>query len=305
MTEKGGVSNFKEVFPVSVNGKAASREIFAPTGLTVWERLGKLSAKICRKNFEAWLVKAWEKWIAVVIFLLIWDLAPRLGLISRTYIPPFSEVVVKGFEFFLSGKLTPHIIASVCRSAGGFAFALAIGVPLGLFVGWFGRLERYLDSLLHLLRQVNAFALFPLFILFFGLGYMTQVAIIFWVVFWPILLNTINGVKQVDPLLVKSARSMGISQGAFFTKVIMPSAVPSIITGMRLGATYSLLMLVGAEMVGADSGLGYLIMNAQYLLSVHLAYVGVIIVILLGLLVNFALVCFEKRLTSWKESVPV
>jgi ABC-type nitrate/sulfonate/bicarbonate transport system permease component len=151
---------------------------------------------------------------------------------------------------------------------------------LGVLLGWYRPLEAYLNPLLQLLRQTNPVSLFPAFILFFGIGYATNVAIIYWVVVWPILLGTVNGVKQADPALVKYARSVGLPDWLIFTKVVLPSAVPSIITGMRLAATYSFLMLVVSEMVGASSGLGYLIVNAQYLLSVHLLYVGVIVLAL-------------------------
>jgi NitT/TauT family transport system permease protein len=170
-------------------------------------------------------------------------------------------------------------------------------------LGWYRPLEAYLNPLLQLLRQTNPVSLFPAFILFFGIGYATNVAIIYWVVVWPILLGTVNGVRQADPALVKYARSVGLPDWRILTKVVLPSAIPSIITGMRLGATYSFLMLVVSEMVGASSGLGYLIVNAQYLLSVHLLYVGVIVLALLGIACNWALVTLERRLGAWRPDL--
>ncbi|MBL4926668.1 ABC transporter permease [Fuscibacter oryzae] len=238
---------------------------------------------------------------AIALFLLAWELAPRLDLINRTFLPPFSEVVVKGWEFALSGKLWPQIWVSLQRAFGGFGLGVIIAVPLGLLLGYFRKLDAYLNPLLQLLRQTNPVSLFPAFILFFGIGYLTNVAIIFWVVVWPILLSTVTGVQQADPALVKYARSVGLKPFALFRKVILPSALPSIITGMRLAATYSFLMLVVSEMVGASSGLGYLIVNAQYLMSIHLLYVGVIVLALLGIAANWALVALERRLTGWKQ----
>jgi NitT/TauT family transport system permease protein len=176
-------------------------------------------------------------------------------------------------------------------------------VPLGILLGWYRPLERILNPLLQLLRQTNPVSLFPVFIMFFGIGYLTNVAIIYWVVVWPILLGTVNGVTYVDPALVKYARSVGLRPVPLLIKVVFPSAVPSIITGMRLAATYSFLMLVISEMVGASSGLGYLIVNAQYLMSIHLLYVGVIVLALLGIAANWLLVLLERRLTAWKQGV--
>ncbi|RWI16791.1 ABC transporter permease [Mesorhizobium sp.] len=240
---------------------------------------------------------------AIVIFLLIWEMAPRLDLINRTFLPPFLEVIVKGAEYAWAGELLPQILVSVGRAAGGFALGVATAIPLGLLLGWYRPLESYLNPLLQLLRQTNPVSLFPAFILFFGIGYLTNVVIIYWVVVWPLLLATVNGVRQADPALIKYARSVGLPDRQIFLKVVLPSAVPSIITGARLAATYSFLMLVVSEMVGATSGLGYLIVNAQYLLSIHLLYVGVIVLALLGIASNWGLVALERRLTAWKQDI--
>jgi NitT/TauT family transport system permease protein len=247
------------------------------------------------------LQPAIEKSIAIIVFLLAWEMAPRLGLINRTFLPPFSEVLLRGIEYAAAGKLLPQILISVERAVGGFALGIVTAVPLGILLGWYRPLERILNPLLQLLRQTNPVSLFPVFIMFFGIGYLTNVAIIYWVVVWPILLGTVNGVTYVDPALVKYARSVGLRPVPLLVKVVLPSAVPSIITGMRLAATYSFLMLVVSEMVGASSGLGYLIVNAQYLMSIHLLYVGVIVLALLGIAANWLLVLLERRLTAWKQ----
>ncbi len=246
---------------------------------------------------------AFERSAAIVIFLLLWELAPRLGFINRTFLPPFSEVVAVGWQFAASGQLWPHVEVSILRAVGGFALGVVTAVPLGILLGWYHGLDRFLNPLLQLLRQTNPVSLFPVFILFFGIGYLTKVAIIYWVVVWPILLGTISGIRYVDPALIKYARSVGLSDRQLFSRVVIPSSIPSLITGMRLAATYSFLMLVVSEMVGANSGLGYLVVNSQYLMSIHLLYVGVIILALLGILANYGLVRLERRLTSWKTDI--
>jgi NitT/TauT family transport system permease protein len=255
-------------------------------------------------GLSARLLPVIEKSVAIIAFLLAWELAPRLNLINRTFLPPFSEVIVQGVEYAIAGKLLPQILVSLGRAGGGFALGVVTAIPLGILLGWYRPLERILNPLLQLLRQTNPVSLFPVFILFFGIGYLTNVAIIYWVVVWPILLGTVNGVTYVDPALIKYARSVGLRPVPMFVKVVFPSAVPSIITGMRLGATYSFLMLVVSEMVGASSGLGYLIVNAQYLMSIHLLYVGVIVLALLGIAANWLLILLERYLTAWKQSVP-
>lgn len=241
-----------------------------------------------------------ENSIAILLFLALWEIAPRLGWVNRTFLPPFSEIVAQGFVYAANGKLGPHVLVSLERAFGGFALGVVTAVPLGVALGWFARLDRYLNPLLQLLRQTNPVSLFPVFILFFGVGYLTKVAIIYWVVVWPILLSTMSGVKYVDPALVKYGRSLSLSNWRIFTRIVIPSSIPSLVTGMRLAATYSFLMLVVSELVGASSGLGFLIANAQYLMSIHLLYVAVIILALLGIAANQALVMLERRLTAWK-----
>ncbi|MBG0809980.1 ABC transporter permease [Methylosinus sp. H3A] len=238
--------------------------------------------------------------IAIALFLLLWELAPRLGLINRSFFPPFSEIIVEGFAFAAAGKLWPHVSASLERSLVGFALGAATAVPLGLLLGRYAPLERYLDPLLQLLRQFNSIALLPVFLLFFGVGYFTNVATIYWVVVWPILLSTMSGVRYADPILVKYGRSLSLSDWQIFTKIIGPSVIPSIIAGMRLGAGYAFFILVASEQVGASSGLGYLVENAQYLMGIHILYAAVLTLVFLGFAADRSLVLLERRLTRWR-----
>jgi len=174
---------------------------------------------------------------------------------------------------------------------------------LGFILGWFRTFEQFVDPVIQLFRQTSAFALFPLFIVILGIGEVSKVAIIFYGAQWPILLNTISGVKNVDPLLVKSARSMGLGRFDLFRKVILPSSLPSIFTGLRLAATLSILIIVSAEMMGASSGLGYVLTNSQYNFDILRMYSAIVTLALIGLGVNFLLVSLERNLTGWKQEV--
>jgi NitT/TauT family transport system permease protein len=161
---------------------------------------------------------------------------------------------------------------------------------------------RIFDPILQFLRNLPALALYPLFILLFGLGELSKVAIIMKGTMWPILMNTTEGAKATDPLHIKAARSMGIGHLQLFTKVIFPAAFPFILTGLRLGATRSILLLVGAEMMGADEGLGFLIFDMQHKYEIPEMYAAIIIMVIVGLATNALLVALEKKATKWKES---
>ncbi|CAM4270554.1 Putative aliphatic sulfonates transport permease protein SsuC [Bordetella tumbae] len=239
----------------------------------------------------------------IVGFLVLWEALPRLGLVSEAYLSPPSQVVAAIAQLFADDQLFKHIWASLQRSLWGLLLAVASGVLLGLLMGRLPRLERVLDPILQLFRQTSALALFPVFILFFGIGEVSKVAIIFWASFWPVLLNTIGGVRQVDPLLINSARSMGASSTFVFRKVILPAAAPSIFTGVRLAGTYCITALVAAEMIGARSGLGFLTLNSQEVFQIPSMYAGILLLALLGLVLNYVLSLVERWSLRWRQTL--
>ncbi|OZI37149.1 ABC transporter permease [Bordetella genomosp. 10] len=241
--------------------------------------------------------------VGIAGFLVLWELLPRLHVVSEAYLSPPSQVLQAIEQLFSQGQLFKHIWASLQRSLWGLLLAIGLGVLLGLLMGRLPRLARVLGPILQLFRQTSALALFPVFILFFGIGESSKVAIIFWASFWPVLLNTISGVTQVDPLLINSARSMGASSAFVFRKVVLPAAAPSIFTGVRLAGTYCITALVAAEMIGAHSGLGFLTLNSQEVFQIPSMYAGILLLALLGLLLNFVLSLIERWSLRWRQSL--
>jgi NitT/TauT family transport system permease protein len=243
--------------------------------------------------------------VGIAAFLLLWELVPRLGIVSQAYLSPPTQILPTLWDLIVSGSLFKHVVASLRRSLWGLFAAIGFGVSLGLLMGWFNRFEAIVDPILQLFRQTSAFALFPVFVLFFGIGELSKVAIIFWASFWPVLLSTIGGVKQVDRLLIDSARSMGASRPFVFRKVVLPAALPSIFTGVRLAGTYCITALVAAEMIGAHAGLGFLTLNSQEVFQIPTMYAGILLLALLGLLLNYVLAAVEHRLTRWRKGLTV
>ncbi|MFZ2948508.1 MAG: ABC transporter permease [Desulfuromonadaceae bacterium] len=241
--------------------------------------------------------------LAIMVFLTVWELLPRFGLFDPMFFPPFSDVVKAFYDALASGELFTHIAASLKRSFTGLFLAVVIAVPLGIFIGWFGRFEQFLDPLLQVFRNTSTFALMPVFIIFFGINEVSKIAIILWGCTWPLLINSISGVKNVDPLLVKSARSMGTSNFWLFFKVILPASTPGILTGFRLSATHSILILVASEMMGASSGLGYMIHYQEQMFNIPAMYAGVVTLSLIGLAMNFVIVKLDSKILSWKQTV--
>ncbi|MEV6801710.1 ABC transporter permease [Micromonospora rifamycinica] len=240
---------------------------------------------------------------ALAALAAIWETAPRVGLVDRVFLPPLSEVLVAWWALLTSGQLADHVGASLTRSLSGLGLAVLTAIPLGLLIGWYRPLAELLSPLLEVFRNTAALALLPVFVLILGLGETSKIALVLYACSWPILLNTIAGVKGVDPLLVRSARSMGLNHLRLFQKVILPAAVPTVFTGVRLAGAYSILVLVAAEMVGAKAGLGYLVNYAQYNFAIPDMYAGIITISAIGLVVNQLLVVVERRFSTWRVDV--
>ncbi|WP_431120842.1 ABC transporter permease [Variovorax paradoxus] len=254
-------------------------------------------------RFARRLGRVAERGIGIVAFLALWEALPRLGVVSDAYLSPPSAVVASIAQLVDTGQLWKHVAASLQRSLWGLLLASSSGVVLGLLIGSFRRLAAIVDPVLQLFRQTSAFALFPVFILFLGIGELSKVAIIFWASFWPVLLSTVSGVKQVDRLLVNSALSMGASPRFVFFKVVLPASLPSIFTGVRLAGAYSITALVAAEMIGAHSGLGFLTLNSQETFQIPTMYAGILLLAVLGLLLNYLLALLERRLLRWRKGL--
>ncbi|MGO2542661.1 MAG: ABC transporter permease [Specibacter sp.] len=249
----------------------------------------------------SWLWKS----AAIILFLALWELGPThlASASTRVFLPPLHEVLIAGAGLIATGQLQTHIAASLTRSGAGFSIAVVLGISLGLVIAWYRPLHSFLNPLLELFRNTAALALLPVFTLLLGIGEESKITIVAFAAFFPVLLNTIAGVRTVDPLLVRAARSLGLGSLSLFWKVILPSAVPTIFTGIRMAGTSAILVLIAAEMVGAKAGLGYLITNAQSSFLIPQMYAGILTVSLLGLLVNILLVAAEKHFSRWRTSL--
>ena len=243
------------------------------------------------------------KSIAILVLLAVWEAAPRLGFVDRTFLPPASEVAAAWWELLANGQLLDNTEASLVRSLSGFGLAVAIGVPLGLLIAWYRPVANLLGPLLEVFRNTAALALLPVFVLLLGIGETSKISIVLYACTWPILLNTISAVHSVDPTLVKLAKSLALPPHRLFGKVILPAAVPTIFTGIRLAGAASILVLIAAEMVGAKAGLGYLINASQFNFAVPEMYAGIVTISAIGVLFNQALVRLERRFTAWRVQI--
>jgi NitT/TauT family transport system permease protein len=236
----------------------------------------------------------------ILLFFALWEASSRLYLVNPAFVPPFSNVARNVWRMAVHKDLLHHVALSLFRASLGTAIAAALGIPLGFLAS--GGCERFriaLGSLMDVLSQVSPFILFHVLILFMGIGELPKVTIIAWACVWPVLFHTADGVEHIDRLLLKAGRGFGGGRLALFFKVILPAVSPKVFAGIRISAGYSLFLLVAAEMMGGESGLGWLVSNEQRNFQIENIFSIALVIALLGILVDGTMVCIQKLLVPY------
>lgn len=241
-------------------------------------------------------------WLFVLALLALWQvvaLRDEAGLF-----PPVTDVAREAWSLLSSSTLTSDILPSVLRALTGFVVGSVLGIALGIALGWWRFLEPWTTAPLEFMRAVPPPVLVPIAVAAFGSTTSMKVGVIALGSFWPVLLNTTDGIRRVDSGYIESARvyTSGSSL-AILRRVGLPAATPQIMTGLRIGLAISLIMMVISEMFGASSGLGYLILQSQRLYAMTTMYAGVIILGLIGLLLTMLFSFVEKRTLTWFDGM--
>lgn len=256
-----------------------------------------------------WSLKVLTPMIVPAIMLGLWQIATTNGW-TRLIPTPFQTVEYM-VDFLFGGihndafSATAHIHlwASIVRVVMGFALAAAVALPLGLMIGRIPIVRRLLDPLLQVLRPIPVTAWLPLSMIIFGLGPKSAIALVFLAAFYPILLNTVFGVRNVDPKLFEAASMLGCNGNAQFFRVVLPAAMPSIFTGLRLGLGLAWFAIVVGEMTGVSQGLGVIIMDGRTLSRTELVICGMVIIGLAGFVTDKLVIMLGRRLLRWNPNL--
>jgi len=216
-------------------------------------------------------------------------------------LPSPAEVLATGIKMAASGELLRHIVASLSRVLWGFGIAAALGVIAGTALGRSRLLEHLVEPTIEMLRPIPPLAFLPMMVLWFGIGEASKVAFIAYAAFFPVFTTTVEGIKYVDPVLVRAAASLGASDRQIFWHVILPAATPNILTGLRLAFGLSFFVIVAAEFIAADSGLGFLINDARTFFLVSNMLLGAAVIGIIGVVANVGLRRLESWLLRWRR----
>lgn len=235
--------------------------------------------------------------------LVVWTAIVHSGMLSSRLVPSPFELLAQAVSLlsggYVSTPLYAHVGASLARTLVGFTLAVLIGVPLGLLIGRVKTLEALFFPWFAFLRPIPAIAFVPLVILWFGIGEFSKISVIFFSSFLYITVQTIASVKGVPEQLLRAGSSLGAKHRKLFIYVILPAALPQILTGIRIGSAVSWTLVVAAELVAAQVGLGYMIMDAATFFRVKDVYVGLIAIGIIGFLLESTIAFFEQRVVHW------
>ena len=245
------------------------------------------------KNYRKILISL----ILPIVIIIFWYLITEgLHLVNPYILPGPIEVCTSAWDLIVSGKLLRNTIDSLFKVFGGLILAAVVAIPLGVLLGWYKTLEDLCSFVISILRPIPPIAWVPFSILWFGIGTVPAIFIIFMGCVFPILVYTIDGVKRTDKVLIESAQTLGASDRNVLTRVVLPSVFPNIVSGLKVGVGIALMCTISAEMIGSSSGLGYMILQATSRFDPGTTVVGMIVIGLIGLILDYVFGLAEKRI---------
>jgi sulfonate transport system permease protein len=238
-------------------------------------------------------------WVVPVLLLLAWELASRAGLIAPNVLPAPSSVGTTAWHLTETGELPHHLWESLKRAAVGFAIGASVGLVLGVLTGFSRLFESLIDRNIQIIRAIPFLAILPLVMVWFGVGESGRYFLVALGTLFPIYLNTVLGIRQVDPKLLEMGRVVGLSKLDLIRAAILPGALPSILLGVRLALTNAWLALVIAETVGAPAGIGFMATNAREFLQTDVIVLVIVLYALIGLTTDLIARGLERRFLAW------
>lgn len=239
--------------------------------------------------------------LSVTSALLLWTLVSKIPSISTVFVTPTRVwgAFVKNIQ---NGSLLVHVCDSLIRVIGGFSLGLVCSIPVAFLLGWYESFRVIVEPWIQFLRTIPPIALIPIVIATFGIGTSAKIAIIFFAVFLTMVVTIYQGVKNVDATLIKAARVFDANDTQIFFHVVVPAAVPFILTGIRLGLASALTTLVAAELTGAATGLGTMIQQAGMYFKMDVVLMGIVVIGIIGFILDKVVLLLEKKLTAWQET---
>jgi ABC-type nitrate/sulfonate/bicarbonate transport system permease component len=252
---------------------------------------------------RSWFLRLSQNYLIPIsvtaVFLIIWQISSRAGILSQLFLPAPSLVFSYLRSSVIDGELTAALSATLGRIGAGFLLGAIPGLFLGWAMGWSSRLRKYIDPFVAALYPIPKIAIFPLIMFIFGIGEISKVIAIAISAFFPLLINTIAGVRQINPVYLEVARNYGANRWKTLWNVILPGSLPMVLAGVRIALNTSLLIAIAVEMVAAEVGLGVMIWFAWQTLRIEQLYAALFVIAFLGIGLNIVLEWITHRIAPW------
>ncbi|ELK44635.1 UNVERIFIED_CONTAM: ABC transporter permease [Halobacillus marinus] len=235
-----------------------------------------------------------------VFILLLWEILSRTGLMDARFFPPPTQIVGTFWLMAGSGELFSHVGISLYRIFAGFLLGVIPAIAIGLLMGLYGPIRHFLSPLIMALMPIPTLALLPIIIILFGVGEVSKVVTIAGSVFFPVVINTVAGVINIDRIYLDVAKNYGADSKQFFFKIALPGSLPVMLEGIQMGQAIALLTIVAAEMMGANSGIGYLIWTSYKAFMLKEMFVGLVLISFFGYLFSLILRGLQSKLLPWR-----
>ena len=260
------------------------------------------TATVPGRPLAGWLGRAALVMAPWLLIVLAWYGVRASGLVNPALVPAPHEVATR-FHELLRDRLVQDIVMSTQRVFIGVTLGVALAVPVGFALGWYKGVRSFVDPLINFFRALPPIALIPLVIVYFGIGEMAKIAILFYASFFAGVIVMYEGIAQISPLFVRVARTLGARDAEIFTRIIVPLTFPHMLTAVRVALGVAWATLVASELIAAQQGLGAMIQNASAFFQLDIIYVGIICIGFIALAMDVALRVLTRRLVAWQDRI--
>jgi len=240
-------------------------------------------------------------WFLVLSLLVLWELLSRVNLVNNVFFPSFSIIFKKLCQMLAMTDTWRNIGSTLLRFFMGYFLACILGIPIGILMGKIRRLFDLFEPLVEMLRPIPSAAIIPIAILFLGIDDRMKIFVIAYACLWPILINSLDGVRNIDPVLIETGKTFKLAKWRFLLKIVVPASSPQIVTGMRVSLAIALILAITVEMIAGNNGIGFFILDSERSFHFPEMYAGIILIGIIGYFMNFIFLTLSKRIMRWHE----
>jgi ABC-type nitrate/sulfonate/bicarbonate transport system permease component len=239
--------------------------------------------------------------VLIIAIFLIWEITSRVGFVNPAFFPPFSQVIATLGQMIQTGETWQNVWFTMYRCFIGYLIACAVGIPVGILMGRSRKSYHLLEPLTEMLRPIPSAAVIPVAILFLGIDNGMKIFVVVYACLWPVLINSLDGVRGIDPVLIETGKTFDLSKRQFLFKIIIPAASPQFVTGMRISLAIALILSISVEMIAGNNGIGFYILDTERSFLYREMYASIVMIGIIGFSINALFVTLSDKIMRWHK----